>query len=1121
LDSGVVQLTQLRSKIWGGELAASGRYDIAGGKAEGKASLRRVSLAAVPWDALASPVRLAGTGDLSILVAGGAGRLRGSVSLSLPEGLERLPASGEDRFLLRVPLTAEAAGELREGREVRIDSLRFRAGEAETRGEGTVSLAERAVRMRGTVAVPAGKAADYGWGYPLSWGKAEGSWELSGPATALHVAADLQVDSLAVRSLPPLPLRLKAEGQPAREMRFVADVPGRAFRVTAKGTVVSLLAPSRARAEIAVAARDVDLSEGARWATAVAASLGQPAGDVPRYLAGAEGVGEGDVRVTVGEGGAIALTGVARSRALGVRGVPLRDLKVEGEFDTSKGPARWAARGSCAFGDGALRFEAHRAEPGYMEFAGSVDRLEIAQALSLLRQGNQAGLRGILKARLDAREGPGGWEVPVLVAETKELALGEMKFADVRLEGKLGGTDGKFNASSSSPRIAVDGEVRREPGWPVTFRVAAVDVPTAFLLAAAGRGESPSGGTWNADGGGVIRLGDLLGGKGVSGEAFPALHATVRSGAPSVGEVRFEDFRVSGSRQGESIRGEIEARFPATRLAWSVNLREPFGFRVEGPFSLGEAETAAPKDGKRRFSLQGRAEVEGSLRALEKTSGTVTVETVRYREGGQEFAGTNLSARMDPEGIRWTGGTIVAAGNPLKVSGKVSWKGDLDVRLDGKVPASVLRLVVPGLFERLDGVLTVGVRLAGKWDDPTIVGTGHAEGATLSFAGYGQVFEAIRADAVISREKIIFEHFEGRTGGGYFDGRGEVPLQMDAGQRMYFSVDFMDVRYPYPDDFHPVVQGHAELIGPLEDLLVTGEVEVQSARYTRNQYPERALVDFSKRLADVAARREKTDFRVRLDINVVADRTIRLKNNLADARASGEFKIAGDSSRVILLGSFDVYEGYVEYYGSRYELKRVVVDFQDPRRNNPRLDARAETKKGNYNVTVSVSGTFEKPEVDFASDPPLSRTDIVSLLSFGVTTQNLGSSGTGSGGSSGAVGAAAVVVGTYVGGVDETIRGAVGLDRFSIETGFSQATKQFEPRFVVGKSFGDRATVSVSTSVGTSAETSASGELKIRENLYLQGAWESTTGSTRGDVSGDLKVKYRFRQFKDLLRGGE
>jgi autotransporter translocation and assembly factor TamB len=592
--------------------------------------------------------------------------------------------------------------------------------------------------------------------------------------------------------------------------------------------------------------------------------------------------------------------------------------------------------------------------------------------------------------------------------------------------------------------------------------------------------------------------------------------------APSVGDLRFEDCRIEGRRKGDSLTGEIGTRFPDTRLSWSLNLRDPLGFRVEGPFSLVEADGAAPKDGKRRFSLQGRAEVEGSLRAVEKTTGTVHVDAVRYREAGLELSGKDITARMDPEGVRWTGGTVVAAGNPLKVAGKVSWKGDMDVRLDGKVPAAAVRLVVPGVFERLDGVLTVGVRLAGKWDDPTVVGTGRAEGVTLSFTGYGQVFDSIRADAVISREKVIFEHFEGRTGGGYFDGRGEVPLKTDGGQRLYFSVDFLDVRYPYPEDFHPVVQGHAELFGPLDDLLITGEVEVQSARYTRTQYPERALVDFSKRLADVAARREKSDFRIKLDINVVADRTLRIKNNLADAKGSGEFKIAGDTSKVILLGSFDIYEGYVEYYGSRYDLKRVVVDFQDPRRNNPRLDARAETKKGNYNVTVTVGGTFEKPEVDFSSDPPLGRTDIVSLLSFGVTTQSLGATGTGTGTSSaGAVGAAAVAVGTYVGGVDEKIRSAVGLDRFSIETGFSQSTQQFEPRFVVGKSFGDRASVTVSTSVGTSADTSASGELKIRENLYLQGGWESTTGEARGQVSGDLKVKYRFRQIKDLLRGGE
>jgi autotransporter translocation and assembly factor TamB len=203
------------------------------------------------------------------------------------------------------------------------------------------------------------------------------------------------------------------------------------------------------------------------------------------------------------------------------------------------------------------------------------------------------------------------------------------------------------------------------------------------------------------------------------------------------------------------------------------------------------------------------------------------------------------------------------------------------------------------------------------------VGTGRLDSGVFSFRGYAQLFEEMRADVVISREKLIFEHFEGRSGGGYLDGRGELPLRFNAHQRLFFSVDFFDMRFPYPEDFRPVLQGHVELLGPYDDFLVTGDVEVQSARYTKTLRPEKVLVDFRKRLADVTARRETSEFRVRLDVNVITDGTIKIKNNLADADAKGEFKVVGDIYRVIVLGAFEVTEGTVEYQGNRYDLKRV------------------------------------------------------------------------------------------------------------------------------------------------------------------------------------------------------
>ena len=1112
----VLRLARARAKLWGGVLEADGLFRTESGHVEGKASLRRVSLAAVPWKALGVPVSLAGTGDASVRVAGTADRLEGTVSLALPGGIERISSPGGSGPALRFPMSLEAGGSVSGGRDVRVDSFRLLAGKAESRGDGEGSIAGETLRLRGSLSLPAGKAADYGVGEPLAWEKVAGEWEISGPWSRLRGKASLSATALAIRALPPLPLVLKIDGVPSEALHVSADVPAQRFKATAEGTWTSPFDRSRTASEWTVAVREIDLSDSARWVSAVAASLGADAGGASRYLAGIEGKGEADGRIRVAAG-KVEATGRFQAARVDVRGVPLRALRAEGKFGSAGSADRWDARAEGKFGDGAFHVAANGDGGNGIGIEGKVEGIEIAQVFSLLRRDNPGEVRGTVDAGFAARRGPMGWEVPRFTAGTEELSVGPARLSGVRAEGRLGAADGTFTFRSASPPVRIDGEVQRSDGWPTKVSLTASEVPTSVLLVAGGRSGISSGGAWSAEAGGVIRLADIVEGGPLSPEVFPALHGSVRATNLSVGEVRFGECIASGRKRGDVFEGEVLTRAPDSRLAWSVSLREPFGFRLEGPFSLGDPGNGTAKDGNRRFSLRGRAQIEGALRAVEKTSGTVLVESLNYREGGFELSGKDLSARMDPTGVRWTGGTILAAGNPVRISGRVSWDGALDVRVEGKLPASAVRLAVPSVFDRLDGTVTLEARVTGSRDAPSIVGTGHLEGGTLSFIGYDQLFEGIRADAVISREKIVFEHFEAKSGGGYIDGWGEVPLKMDAGQRLYFSVDFLDMRYPYPEEFRPVVQGHAELLGPVDDLLVTGDLEVQSALYTKTLRPEKALVDFGKRLSGVSARREKSDFRIRLDISAIADGTIRIRNNLADATAKGEFRIVGDTSRVIILGSFDVVEGTVEFRGNKYELKRATVDFQDPRKNNPRIDGRAETKKGNVTVVVTVTGTPEKYEVDMFSDPPLGKNDIVALLSLGVMTQTLA----GQEGAVGSAAAASIALGPYKGGVEERIRGVVGLDRFAIEPGYSTATRTFEPKFIVGKSFGDRASVSMATSVGTSAEGTATAEIKLRENIFLQGSWQGANTTQEGDLGADLKFRYRYRQWKDFLRGKE
>jgi hypothetical protein len=1112
----VLRLTRARAKLWGGVLEADGLFRTDSRHLEGKASLRRVSLAAVPWNSLGAPVSLAGTGDASVRVAGTADRLEGAVSLAFPGGIERISPPEGGGTALRFPISLDAGGSVSGGRDVKVDSFRLLAGKAQANGDGEVSIGGETLRLRGSLSLPAGKAADFGVGEPLAWEKIAGEWEFSGPWSRLHGKASLSATALAIRAIPPLPVLFTIDGVPSEALHVSVDVPAQQFKAAAEGTWTFPFDPSRSASEWTVGVREIDLSDSARWVSAVASSLGADAGGASRYLAGVQGRGEADGKIRVAAG-KVEATARFQAARVDVRGVPLRALRANGKFGSPESADRWEVQAEGKFGDGAFHVAANGGGGAQAAVEGTVEGIEIAQAFSLLHRDNPGEVRGTVDAGFAARHGPMGWEVPRFTAGTKELSVGSTRLSGVRAEGRLGGDAGTFSLRSASPPVRIDGEVQRTEGWPTKVSLTASEVPMPFLLAAGGYSGTPSGGAWSAEAGGVIRLADIAGGRRLSPEVFSSLRASARGTNLSVGEVRFGECVASGGMRGDAFEGEVRTRAPDSRLAWSVSLREPFGFRLEGPFSVGDPGNGTAKNGDRRFSLRGRVQIEGALRAVEKTSGTVLVESLTYREGGFELSGKDLSARMDPAGIRWVGGTILAAGNPLRISGMVSWGGALDVRVDGKIPASAVRLAVPSVFDRLDGTVTLEARVTGSRDAPSIVGTGRLENGMLSFIGYDQLFEGIRAEAVLSREKIVFEHFEARSGGGFVDGWGEVPLKMDAGQRLYFSVDFLDMRYPYPEDFRPVVQGHAELLGPVDDLLVTGDIEVQSARYSKTMRPERALLDFSRRLHGVSARREKSDFRVRLDIDAIADGTIRIKNNLADATAKGEFRIVGDSSRVIVLGSFDVVEGTVEFSGNKYEVKRALVDFQDPRKNNPRLDVRAETRKGNVTVTVAVTGTLEKYEVDMFSDPPLAKNDIVALLSLGVMSQALA----GQEGAVGSAAAASIALGPYKGGVEERIRGVIGLDRFAIEPGYSSISKTFEPKFIVGKSFGERASVSMATSVGTSAEGTAIAEVKLRENIFLQGSWQSADTNTEGDLGADLKFRYRYRQWKDFLRGKE
>ena len=131
-----------------------------------------------------------------------------------------------------------------------------------------------------------------------------------------------------------------------------------------------------------------------------------------------------------------------------------------------------------------------------------------------------------------------------------------------------------------------------------------------------------------------------------------------------------------------------------------------------------------------------------------------------------------------------------------------------------------------------------------------------------------------------------------------------------------------------------------------------------------------------------------------LDIPITADRTIHLRNNVAEGTASADLRIIGDTVHPGLIGAVTVEEGALAYLQDReFRVDRGNLLFNDPWTWDPELDisllTEIDSREQQYRVDYGVVGPFSDWHSVSRSDPPLPQADVNALLWFGMTTDDL------------------------------------------------------------------------------------------------------------------------------------
>ena len=307
-------------------------------------------------------------------------------------------------------------------------------------------------------------------------------------------------------------------------------------------------------------------------------------------------------------------------------------------------------------------------------------------------------------------------------------------------------------------------------------------------------------------------------------------------------------------------------------------------------------------------------------------------------------------------------------------------------------PADTLwRLSGTEVFD-LSGPIAIGADIGGRWANPTIRGSLRTQSARLESAVTGMVLDGLAAQANFSGPQLIFSQLTGKTAGGgtvggsgsvtFTQGRTALNLSFNASQALLLNRDDIAARVTGPLQIKS--DGHT---GTISGELKLNQGRFQLGRATAaSAVPQLQVRERGLEQGEVIAAEDLHPWKLNLK---VAGGDLRVVGLGINSRWTTNLTVGGYADEPRLTGQADLIRGDYDFAGRNFKLDRGTIRFQGETPPNPLLDIRASAQMQGLDATVRVEGTGLKPEITFASTPPLPQDELLSRILFGTSITNL------------------------------------------------------------------------------------------------------------------------------------
>ncbi len=329
---------------------------------------------------------------------------------------------------------------------------------------------------------------------------------------------------------------------------------------------------------------------------------------------------------------------------------------------------------------------------------------------------------------------------------------------------------------------------------------------------------------------------------------------------------------------------------------------------------------------------------------------------------------------------------LVGQDTRLVLNGSVGYlqHHPLNLTAKGSVDLQLLAFLDPGL--RSSGQSLLNARLGGTLALPSVEGRWDFKDASFESAGLANALRDVNGSVTFKDNRATLENVTGTSGGGLIKLGGFVAY--NAASRLIYNLNARaeNVRIAY-SGVSLTTNTDLRLTGTTDSSLLSGTTTVSRVVFNPNTDVGSVLTNFATPLPTPA---NKKDFLtgMHLDVGIESAPTLQLSTALShDVEAEIDLRLRGTPDRPVLLGSVSANQGDIRVFGTRYSINRGEVNFVNTARIDPVLDLDLQTQTRGITVDITITGTLNRLDIAYRSDPPLQPRDIIALLTVGRTPQ--------------------------------------------------------------------------------------------------------------------------------------